>query len=348
MNDWFLTPCPSIDQDMVKRAQQRQLQLTKPPGSLGRLEQVAVALSAMQARLTPAVDNVEITIFAADHGVANEGISAFPQAVTGQMVKNFVMGGAAISVIAKQLGAELSVVNAGTINREGFGAPVIDRPIAQGTGNIALQAAMTDSQCLAALALGKSIIDQYSGNIELVIGGEMGIGNTTSATALAAAFGISTPANLVGPGTGLDHKGVAHKLKIIEQALLRLPQTAPPQPIELLTELGGFEIVALVGFYICAAQRRMTILVDGFISTVAAFAACQINAGVRQWMLFSHGSAEPGHQWVLQALSAQPLLSLGMKLGEGSGAAVAVNLLRCACALQNEMATFADAGVSDG
>lgn len=353
MNDWFLNRCPSIDEDVAKLAQQRQLQLTKPPGSLGRLEQVAVALSSMQSNIAPTVDNVEIAIFAGDHGVANEGVSAFPQAVTGEMVKNFVRGGAAISVIAKQIDAGLTVVNAGTINKEDFGAPVIDQPIAPGTENIAIQPAMTNSQCMAALALGKSIIDEYTDNIELVIGGEMGIGNTTSATALAAAFGISTAAKLVGPGTGLNRQGVSHKLKIIEKALMRLQQTQqqPPQhidlPINLLGELGGFEIVALVGFYICAAQRGMTILVDGFISTIAAFAACQINTGVRQWMLFSHSSAEPGHQLVLQSLSAQPLLSLGMRLGEGSGAAVAVNLLRCACALQNDMATFAEAEIPD-
>lgn len=355
MNDWFLDRCPSIDEEMAKLAQQRQLQLTKPPGSLGRLEQVAVALSSMQSSITPAVDNVEIAIFAGDHGVTDEGISAFPQAVTGEMVKNFVRGGAAISVIAKQIGAGLTVVNAGTINQEDFGAPVLDRPIAQGTKNIATQSAMTNSQCIAALALGKCIIDEYTDNIELVIGGEMGIGNTTSATALAAAFGISEATKLVGPGTGLNPQAVSHKLKIIEKALLRLQQTRQPQEsqqpqqyIDVLTELGGFEIVALVGFYICAAQRGITILVDGFIATVAAFAACQINATVRQWMLFSHNSAEPGHQLVLQALSAQPLLSLGMRLGEGSGAAVAVNLLRCACALQNDMATFAEASVSEG
>ena len=357
-NDWFLNRCPSIDEAAAQQAQQRQQQLTKPPGSLGRLEQVAVALSSMQSSLAPTVDNVEIAIFAGDHGVANEGVSAFPQAVTAEMVKNFVRGGAAISVIAKQIDAGLTVVNAGAINPEDFGAPVIDQPIAQGTQNIALRSAMTRSQCMAALALGKSIIDEYTDNIDLVIGGEMGIGNTTSATALAAAFGISAAANLVGPGSGLDSQGVANKLKIIEKALARLQETqqpSPPQPrqpidlpINLLGELGGFEIVALVGFYIGAAQRGMTILVDGFISTVAAFAACQVNSGVRQWMLFSHDSAEPGHRLVLQALSAQPLLSLGMRLGEGSGAAVAVNLLRCACALQNDMATFAEAGVSDG
>ncbi len=345
INDWFLEACPSTDDDVAELARQRQLQLTKPPGSLGHLEQIAVALSSMQANIAPMLDSVEIAIFAGDHGVANDAVSAFSQVVTGEMVKNFVRGGAAISVIAKQIAAGLTVINAGTISETGFGAPVIDQPIARGTANMTEQAAMTHQQCLEALALGRSVIDEYADNIDLVIGGEMGIGNTTSATALAAAFGISTVANLVGPGSGLDQAGVSRKLAVIEKALARLPQSR--QAVDLLAELGGFEIVALVGFYLRAAQRGMTILVDGFISTIAAFAACQINTGVRQWMLFSHNSAEPGHQLILQALSAQPLLSLGMRLGEGSGAAVAVNVLRAACALQNNMATFAEAGVSN-
>ena len=363
MNEWFLEHCPLPDEDMAQTAQQRQRQLTKPPGSLGCLEQVAVTLSAMQSRIAPTVDEVEIAVFAGDHGVANEGVSAFPQVVTGEMVKNFVRGGAAISVLAQQIGAGLTVINAGTISEQRFAAPVVDQPIARGTENIVKQAAMTAQQCVAALALGKSIVDEYTDDIDLVIGGEMGIGNTTSATALAAAFGVATAAELVGPGTGLDEQGVAQKLAIIEKALSRLSQAQQSQALAqgvtkesahaqqslaLLAELGGFEIVALVGFYIAAAQRGMPILVDGFISTSAAFIACQLNSTVRQWMLFAHSSAEPGHQLLLQTLSAQPLLSLGMRLGEGSGAAVAVNILRTACALHNGMATFEEAGVSEG
>jgi nicotinate-nucleotide--dimethylbenzimidazole phosphoribosyltransferase len=261
------------------------------------------------------------------------------------MVKNFVRGGAAISVMARQIGAGLTVINAGTINDQGFEAPVVDKPVAFGTGNIAVQQAMTALQCLQALLLGKEILDGYDEATDVVIGGEMGIGNTTSATALATAFGVSTAANLVGPGTGLDSNGVSHKLKMIEQALTRVGEGR--SELELLSELGGFEIVALTGFYIRAAQRGMTILVDGFISTVAAAAACKINSNARAWMLFSHNSAEPGHQIVLNSLNAEPLLSLQMRLGEGSGAAVALGLLRGACALHNEMATFEEAGVTD-
>jgi nicotinate-nucleotide--dimethylbenzimidazole phosphoribosyltransferase len=345
MIEWYLEPCAEISAELAEQAQQRQAQLTKPPGSLGQLEQIAIELSSMQAKIAPLVDRVEIAVFAGDHGIANEAVSAFPQVVTTEMVKNFVRGGAAISVMAKQIGAGLTVINAGTINQQGFEAPVVDKPVAFGTGNIAIQPAMTALQCLQALSLGKDILDGYDDATDVVIGGEMGIGNTTSATALATAFDVSTAAKLVGPGTGLDSNGVSHKLKMIEQALNRVGDGR--SELELLSELGGFEIVALTGFYIRAAQRGMTILVDGFISSVAAVAACKINSNVREWMLFSHNSAEPGHQLVLKSLNAEPLLSLQMRLGEGSGAAVALGLLRAACALHNQMATFEEAGVTD-
>ncbi len=353
--EWYLEPCAEISAELTEQAQQRQAQLTKPPGSLGQLEQIAIDLASMQAKIKPTVDRVEIAVFAGDHGIADHGItekavSAFPQVVTTEMVKNFVRGGAAISVMAKHIDAGLTVINAGTINQQGFEAPVVDKPVAFGTGNIAIQPAMTALQCLQALSLGKDIIDGYNDATDVVIGGEMGIGNTTSATALATAFDVSTAPKLVGPGTGLDSSGVSHKLKMIEQALNRVSESRVSDDrseLELLSELGGFEIVALTGFYIRAAQRGMTILVDGFISSVAAVAACRINSNVRAWMLFSHNSAEPGHQLVLESLNARPLLSLQMRLGEGSGAAVALGLLRAACALHNQMATFQEAGVSD-
>jgi nicotinate-nucleotide--dimethylbenzimidazole phosphoribosyltransferase len=174
----------------------------------------------------------------------------------------------------------------------------------------------------------------------------MGIANTTSATALAVALGVADPASLVGPGTGLDNNGVAHKLSVVVRALVRAGPDS--EPLRLLGELGGFEIVALAGYFIRAAQRGFTILVDGFICSAAALAACSINPGVRQWMLFSHVSAEPGNRLIMDCMQAEPLLDLGMRLGEGSGAAIALPLLRSACALQNQMATFAEAGVSEG
>lgn len=346
MTDWFLQDTAPVNTVWGDRARERQLSLTKPPGSLGRLEDHAVTLSSLQGRIDPAVDHVSIAIFAGDHGVAHEGVSAFPQVVTTEMVWNFVRGGAAISVLAKKLDADLTVVNAGTIHRGGFGAPVVDQPIAYGCGNIAVEPAMSREQCRQALSLGKSIVEGYGSHCELVIGGEMGIANTTSATALAVAMGVGDPGLLTGPGTGLDETGMRHKITIIEKAVSRQPARKPA--VDILAGLGGFEIAALTGYYIAAAQRGVAILVDGFIASVAALAASRINPGTRNWLLFSHTSAEPGHQMILESMHADSLLCLKMRLGEGSGAAVAVDLLRSACALQNHMATFAEAGVSDG
>ena len=348
MKKWIINSADQPDEAMKAAAIRRQLELTKPPGALGRLEDIAVELSAMQGRLNPSAKNVQIAVFAGDHGVACEGVSAFPQVVTVEMVKNFIRGGAAISVMARELGAGLTVVNAGTVNEEPFAQPVVDRPIAAGTQNLVDESAMAESQCVQALDLGKDIIDGFPEDTEIVIGGEMGIANTTSATALGVAFGAGTAAELVGPGTGLDHEGVELKRKVIERALSRFNNAhSVVQPLVILYELGGFEIAALVGYFIRAAQQRLAILVDGFIASAAALAACRINPSVRQWMIFAHSSPEPGHRLVLEALHASPLVSLGMRLGEGSGSAVAVTLLRSACALQNGMATFAEAGVSD-
>lgn len=345
MTDFYHADCRSLNEQARKNAVARQSILTKPPGSLGRLEQLAISLAAMQGSDAPELNEIQIGIFAGDHGVVAEGISAFPQAVTVQMVYNFIAGGAAISVLAKQMGATLTVINAGTLATEPFGQAVIDHPVAAGTANFTQAAAMTNAQCDQALQLGADIIDGYPSTTQLVIGGEMGIGNTTSATALGAALSSATVAELVGPGTGLNVNGVKHKQTIIEQALARRDNTLTAS--EWLREVGGFEIAALVGFYIRAGQRGFPILVDGFITSVAALVACRINPSVREWMLFSHTSAEPGHRRVLKELDAQPLIDLDMRLGEGSGSAVSISLLRSACALHNNMATFEQAGVSD-
>ncbi len=345
MTPWYLDKSRRLDEEIRDQACSRQLTLTKPPGSLGRLESIAVRLAAMQGRIRPSAERVEIAVFAGDHGVAHEGVSAFPQAVTVEMVRNFVRGGAAINVMARQLNAGLTVVNAGTASEQKFDSPVVDRPVGKGTGNIAVESAMSRRQCLAALQLGKDIAAGFAQTTTIVIGGDMGIANTTAAAALAVAYGVADAPNLVGPGTGLDVQGVRHKLAIVDKAVARVG--GDDDALRLLAELGGFEIAALTGYFIHAAQRGMTLLVDGFISSTAALAACKINPSVREWMLFAHTSAEPGHEFILRALAADPLLSLGMRLGEGSGSAIAVSLLRSACALQNEMATFAEAQVSD-
>lgn len=348
-------PCAALNETARERALARQGQLTKPPGSLGLLEAIAVQLAAMQGTAQPQVERVQICIFAADHGIAVEGVSAFPQAVTTEMVKNFARGGAAISVLAKTLNARFEVVNLGTVNDPGDWPNVVHAVLAPSTANFAIEPAMTQTQLAAALQVGHAaVLRARQASVQLFVGGEMGIANTTAASAIACALLLESPQLLAGPGTGLDSSGVAHKAMVIGRALKLhgfLPSNSgeidEAGALEVLRCVGGFEIAALTGAYIAAAQHGMPVLVDGFISSVAALVAVRINVGVRDWLLFAHASAEPGHRRVLAALEAQPLLQLGLRLGEGSGAAIAVPLLRLACALHNGMATFAEAAVSE-
>jgi len=344
---WWLNPCKSLDAEALEQATARQQQLTKPAGSLGQLEAVAVQLAGLQGQVKPRVDAVWIAIFAGDHGVVAEGVSAFPQAVTGQMLANFVSGGAAISVLARQLGATLEVIDLGTIN------PALNLPgvrhlnIGPGTANFVLGAAMSPTQGEQALHAGRdSALRAVADGAQLFIGGEMGIGNTTAASALACALLDCPVAQLTGPGTGLDAAGVSHKSQVIERALARHAGQRS-DVLHSLFNLGGFEIAALVGAYLACAQEGVAVLVDGFICSVAALVAVRLNPGCREWLLFGHRGAEPGHRHVLETLGAEPLLDLGLRLGEGSGAALAVPLLRLACDLHGQMATFAEAAVAD-
>lgn len=345
--DWLAQPCAALNESSRAAALERQGQLTKPPGSLGKLEAIAVQLAALQGTVKPKMEHAHISIFAADHGVAAEGVSAFPQAVTAEMVKNFARGGAAISVLAKQTSATLEVINLGTAFPVESLTNVRNEHIAAGTANFAQGPAMTSTQLAAAMQSGRAaVLRAKQAGAQLFIGGEMGIANTTSASAIACALLHESPQFLAGPGTGLDSNGVAHKVAVIQRAL-ELHKANLAKPLDVLRHVGGFEIAALAGAYIAAAQNGIAVLVDGFISSVAALTAVRIQPGVRHWMLFAHTSAEPGHQRVLAALDAHPLLQLGMRLGEGSGAATAIPLLQLACALHNNMATFAEAGVSD-
>lgn len=325
-------------------------QLTKPQGALGQLEAIVLTLAKQQNTAKPAIKQPWISIFAADHGVVAEGVSAYPQSVTRQMLVNFVQGGAAISVLARQQQAQLEVIDCGMVESEPALSGVLHQPIAQGTANLLQQAAMTSAQCQQALTIGRqAVLRAQASGADLLIAGEMGIGNTTSAAALAVAA-LDLPAvQLVGAGTGLDAAGVQHKQGVIEQAIARAisqqPSSAAEQAEYWLTQVGGFEIAAMTGAYLSCAEQGISALVDGFISSVAALYAVRISPAAREWMLFSHQSAEPGHQLVLQALQAKPLLQLGMRLGEASGAAVALGLLRTACLLHGEMATFSQAAV---
>ncbi|NBA97772.1 nicotinate-nucleotide--dimethylbenzimidazole phosphoribosyltransferase [Pseudomonas sp. R5(2019)] len=344
---WWLAPCRPVDEKARANALARQQQLTKPAGSLGRLEQVAVQLAGLQGRLKPALEQVWIAIFAGDHGVVAEGISAYPQEVTGQMLLNFVSGGAAISVIARQLGAQLEVIDLGTATLREPLAGVRHLNLGPGTANFAHGPAMTAEQGEQALQAGRDSAQRaLDSGAQLFIGGEMGIGNTTAATAVACAL-LKCPASaLVGPGTGLDAAGVSHKAQVIQRALERHADL-PDDALQPLLCFGGFEMAALTGAYLACAQAGVAVLVDGFICTVAALVAVRLNPSCRPWLLFGHRGAEPGHRQVLAHLEAEPLLELGLRLGEGSGAALAVPLLRMACSLHGDMATFAEAAVAD-
>ncbi|AYC33689.1 nicotinate-nucleotide--dimethylbenzimidazole phosphoribosyltransferase [Pseudomonas cavernae] len=344
---WWQQAVRPLDGAVRERALARQRQLTKPAGALGQLERVAVELAAMQGRERPQVERLWIAVFAGDHGVVEEGVSAYPQAVTGQMLRNFVGGGAAISVLARRLGATLEVIDLGSAD-PGLALPGVRHlRLGAGTANFAREPALSAAQLQAALAAGRASVSRAcEAGAELFIGGEMGIGNTSAASALACAL-LNCPARaLVGPGTGLDAAGVQHKAAVIERALaLHAEQLG--DPLATLRCLGGFEIAALAGAYLACAQQGVLALVDGFICTVAALCAVRLNPACRAWLLFAHRGAEPGHRLLLTALEAEPLLELGLRLGEGSGAALAVPLLQLACSLHNEMATFAEAAVAD-
>ena len=343
---WLTQPSKPVDTAQQQAALARQARLTKPSGSLGALEDIAVRLAALQGCERPQLEHVRITVFAADHGVAAEGVSAFPQSVTVEMVRNFARGGAAINVLARSIGASLEVVNVGTVTDPGELPGVIHIGVAPGTANFCREPAMTQAQMTEALAAGKAAAERARvDDMQLFIGGEMGIGNTTSASALACALLRRPATELVGRGTGLDDEGLLRKSQVVEQALaLHAPELRDAMAI--LRCLGGLEIAALTGAYLRCTQLGIPVLVDGFISSVAALLATRLLPTASVWFFYAHQSAEAGHARVLTHLEARPLLNLGMRLGEASGAAVALPLLRLAVALHNNMASFSEAGVS--
>lgn len=355
LHTWLVQPVWPLDRHVAEAARLHQLQLTKPPGSLGQLEVIAGRFAAWQGRVDPRLELIAIRVFAADHGICAQGVSAFPQVVTAQMIANFLRGGGAINVLARQLQADLGIYNLGTVvpppaspGADGHDGPLLmDCAIAPGTRDFCGGPAMTREQLARALEIGAAAVP--TGPLHLFIGGEMGIGNTTSAAALLSVLLDLPPEQTVGPGTGVDAAGLARKRRVVERALALHGETisrAASPPLEALACLGGFEIAALVGAYVQCAQRGIGVLVDGYISTAAALCAVQINSQVRDWLMFGHASAEPAHRLALERLGVVPLLDLQMRLGEGSGAAVAVPVLQAALALHNGMATFAAAGVS--
>ena len=344
---WWQQACRQPDAAAEAAALARQAQLTKPAGALGVLEALAVRLAALQGREKPAVLRPHLALFAGDHGVVAEGVSAYPQVVTAQMLGNFVAGGAAISVLAREQGVPLRLVDLGTVDA-GLELPGVRHlRLGAGTANFAVEPAMSAEQCAAALQAGRETLHEVlAEGCDLFLAGEMGIGNTTAATALACALSDLRPAVLAGPGTGLDGAGVSRKQAVVERALA-LHGTALAEPFEALRRVGGFELAAMAGAYVACAQAGVPALVDGFICSAAALCAVRLNPGVKPWLLFAHAGAEPGHAALLAEFDALPLLDLGLRLGEGSGAALALPLIKLACALHGDMATFSEALVED-
>jgi nicotinate-nucleotide--dimethylbenzimidazole phosphoribosyltransferase len=336
---------PPIDQASAELARARQAQLTKPAGSLGRLEELSVRLAGMQADPRPSVERKTVIVMAADHGVAIEGVSAYPAEVTAQMVLNFLRGGAAINVLARQAGARVTVVDIGVAADFHPLPGLVDRKVARGTGNILKGPALTPAQAHQALQAGMDVLAEEAGRgLDLVATGDMGIGNTTPSTAIASLMTGLPVAQVAGRGTGVDDAGLARKIRVIEAAIF-LNKPNPADAMDVLCKVGGLEIAGLAGVMIAAAARRIPVVVDGFISTAAAMIASGLVPAVRDYLISAHRSVEIGHTAMLQHLELEPLLDLEMRLGEGTGAVLAFHLLEAATRILREMATFDEAGV---
>jgi nicotinate-nucleotide--dimethylbenzimidazole phosphoribosyltransferase len=337
-----LSPAPEI----AKRVQDRWNSLTKPRGSLGRLETEILRLANVQGAPTPSLDRAAIYVICGDHGIAEEGVSPYPQAVTREMMKNFVRGGAAISVLCRNAGIETIIVDAGVCGPKIDG--VLDRRIAEGTRSFLRGPAMDSTQTRAALETGIQLATEAASQFDIVGLGEMGIGNSASASALVSAYLDISPDLSVGRGAGLDDAGLSRKRDIVARALSRRKgELNTMNPVEVLANFGGFEIATMAGFLLGAAANNLPSVVDGFISTSAFVAARQICPAVAEYTFFGHRSAESGHLPALISIGKAPLLDLGLRLGEGTGAAMAISVLRTGLHLYREMATFAEASVSD-
>lgn len=334
----------NIENNALRQQLQQIIDLkTKPLGALGRLEVLALQLGMIQGTTAPQIAYPQIRVFAADHGLTKHGTSAYPSAVTAQMVYNFLQGGAAINVLARQHNIELKVVDAGVDTDFAPHSQLLDYKVRHGSRDALTGPAMTEGECLAALQNGMRVVENLPGNLLIV--GEMGIGNTSAASLLLARLGDIPIADCIGRGTGLDDVGLQHKKNILTQVLER--HSEAKAPLAALAALGGLEIAMMAGALIQAASERRILLMDGFIASVALLVAERLAPGVAQYAVFAHHSVEPGHTHLLKQLNAQPLLDMGMRLGEGSGAALAYPLLQSACAIVKEMASFNDAGISE-
>ena len=338
---------PPLDNALTVPLQNKINNKTKPLGALGLLEPMALQIGRIQKTLTPQFRNPAILVFAGDHGAAKAGVSAYPQDVTWQMVENFLAGGAGINVFARQNGLTLKVIDAGVAHDFGQRDNLIDAKVAPGTRNYLVEPAMSAAECTAAMVKGAEIARTLSDAGCNVVGfGEMGIGNTASASLITHAL-IGTPlADCIGRGTGHDDAGLARKRDLLAKAVARAALPADIDAMTVLAEFGGFEVAMMTGAMLGAAERGMTLLIDGFIVTSALLVASRIAPAIRDYCIFCHHSAEPGHVAQLNELKADPLIDLGLRLGEGTGVALAWPLVQAAVSFLNEMASFESAGVS--
>lgn len=335
-----------LDERAMKLARERQDQLTKPQGSLGMLEEISIKLAGITGNPRPMIGDRVVIVMAGDHGVVEEGVSAFPQEVTPQMVYNFIRGGAGINVLARHVGARVTVVDIGV-------AAQIDDPhvkackVKAGTDNMTRGPAMSREEAISAIEVGIETVKEEIYKGATIIGtGDMGIGNTTPSSAILAAFTDVPVEKVVGRGTGIDDARLRHKIAVIERALL-VNRPDPQDPMDVLAKVGGLEIAGLTGCILGAAANHVPVIVDGFISGVAALVAARLTSKAANYMVASHVSAEPGHKMTLDIIGLKPMLDMDMRLGEGTGAALAMNIIEVACKVLSEMATFAEAGVSE-
>ncbi len=337
---------PVLKSDLQK-AQSHLDVLTKPPGSLGKLEELAKRYVAIRSG-NSTLNKKSIFVFSADHGVTKEGVSAYPKEVTRQMVYNFLSDGAAINVLAKHIGAEVIVVDMGVDHDFGDIEGIISKKIDNGTQNMAEVPAMTRDQAIQSLQTGFDLAVKWSSKgTDVFAAGEMGIGNSTSAAAIMATFEDSPIELATGPGAGVDGPGLAKKIEIIRKAI-QINQPNPNDPLDVLSKVGGFEIGGMAGLMLGAAECKKAIIVDGLISGAAAIIALKIDSTVSDYVFTSHQSTEPGHKLFFRLYNQTPLFDFQMRLGEGTGAALGISILECAVKIYNEMATFQSAGISEG
>jgi len=335
-----------VNSELIKKAQMRQDNLTKPQGSLGRLEELSIRLVGIKQEFPPHIEHKAIIVMAADHGVVAEGVSAYPQEVTAQMVTNFLQGGAAINVFSLQIDARIVVVDMGVASNLESHPQLISKKVGFGTHNMALGPAMTYKQAITSIETGIEIVEkEINKGLDILGTGDMGIGNTTPSSAICAIMTGKSVAEVTGRGTGIDDRQLKKKIKVIEQALA-VNQPDIKDPVDVLAKVGGFEIGGLAGVMLAGVAHRIPVVIDGFISGAAALIATGLAPLLKDYLIAAHISAEVGHKIILEYLGLKPLFDLGMRLGEGTGAALGIFLSETSARILGEMATFSEASVS--